>query len=237
MPEPARFHQPPERFASLAPPALPRGFWREFLADGRTPARALTDQAVRLGLPYLEGPGEIVELGAAGGYYRAFADPGQAYRTSNLDGTGDLLLDMTALDLADASVDALVSILALEHVYEYERTLSESLRCLRPGGRMLLVVPFMYYFHAAPEDYFRFTAPALDRLLADWRVDLRMPLGGRELLVAEMYHEKQVMGSARSVWGRRWLRLLALAPLLGAGWARPDPAFAFAHMYLCRKPA
>ena len=227
----------PEEAARLVPPALPTGFWREFMADGRTPARALTDEAVKLGMDYLKGPGTIIELGAAGDYYRDFAGPDQAYFTSNLDGSCERVLDMLNLSLEDDSVDAFVSVLALEHLFEYGRALSECVRCLRPGGRLLLVVPFMYYYHAAPEDYFRFTMAALDRLFADWLVDLRMPLGGRELLVAEMYHEKKVMGSTRRAWARWWLRLWALPALLWSTWAKPDPSFAFAHLYLCRKPA
>lgn len=219
----------------LAPPALPRSFLREFLLDGRTPARAMTDEAMRTLLPALEGAGRIIELGAGGDYYKAYASPGQAYLTSNLVPGGDLVLDMTRLDLADDSIEALVSVFALEHVYDYAQSIREQCRVLAPGGRMLLVVPFLYYYHAAPDDYFRFTASALDHLLAPTEVLVRQPIGGRWLLFAEFLHEKKVMGSQLGFAARLALRLLAL-PFLAAGLREHDARHAMAFAYLCQKP-
>ncbi len=58
------------------------------------------------------------------------------------------------LDVADASVDAVVSTLVLCSVNDQQATLAEVLRVLRPGGR------FVFVEHvAAPQEYFERIAP------------------------------------------------------------------------------
>jgi len=230
----ANFYISASDLAGLNPPSLPISFLWEFLLDGRTPVRAMSDATMQALLPGLGGPGTIIELGAGGDYYKNFVPKGQRYQTSNLTPGCDARLDMTRLDLADNSVDSLVSVFALEHVYNFEAVFSEQLRVLKPGGRLLLVVPFLYYYHAAPDDFFRFSASALDRLLAPFNILVRQPLGGRWLLFAEFLHEKLVMGSRMGFLARLTLRCVAL-PFLAAGLKSHDAQFASGFAYLCEK--
>lgn len=230
----ANFHIRASDLTRLKPPRLHFSFLWEFLRDGRTPVRAMSDVAMQALLPGLGGSGAIIELGAGGDYYKNFLPKGQRYQTSNLGPGCDARLDMTRLDLADNSVDALVSVFALEHVYDFEAVFSEHLRVLRPGGRLLLVAPFLYYYHAAPDDYFRFSASALDRLLDPFNILVRQPLGSRWLLFAEFLHEKLVMGSRMGFLARLALRCVAL-PFLAAGLKSHDAQFASAFAYLCEK--
>jgi hypothetical protein len=51
--------------------------------------------------------------------------------------------DVTALGLADGSVDAVLSFEVLEHVPRYRAALAEFRRVIRPGGRLVLSVPFI----------------------------------------------------------------------------------------------
>lgn len=230
----AKFHILSSDFPSLAAPSLRLAFLWEFLRDGRTPVRAMSDVTMQTLLPGLFGPGTIIELGAGGDYYKNFVPKIQNYLTSNLTSGCDVQLDMTKLGLEDNSVDALVSVFALEHVYDFEAALSEQVRVLKPGGRLLLVVPFLYYYHAAPDDYFRFSASALDRLLAPLNILVRQPLGGRWLLFAELLHEKLVMGSKRGFLARLALRCVAL-PFLAAGLKAHDAQYASGYAFLCEK--
>ena len=51
--------------------------------------------------------------------------------------------DVTALSFDDQAVDVIISCDVLEHVPDYRRALAEFARVLKPGGRLLLTVPFM----------------------------------------------------------------------------------------------
>jgi len=218
----------------IKPANLPIRFLMEFIADGRTPARAMTDETMRNFLPALEGANRIIELGAAGNYYKNFAANRENYVTSNLGEGCDIKLDMTNLDLPDDSVDALVSVFALEHVYDFPSVFQEQYRVLKPGGRILLAVPFLYYYHAAPDDFFRFTESALDKLLDPLTILSKQAIGNRWLLFSELLHEKVVMGSKRKPLGRLILRMIAL-PFLARALNRHDPQYALGFVYLCEK--
>ncbi|MFC0677031.1 class I SAM-dependent methyltransferase [Lysobacter korlensis] len=50
--------------------------------------------------------------------------------------------DLTALRLPDASLDAVISLDVLEHVPDFRAALRECARVLRPGGVLVLTVPF-----------------------------------------------------------------------------------------------
>ena len=64
----------------------------------------------------------------------------------------------TPFPIADAAYDTIMSFNTLEHVRRDEFALSELVRILRPGGRLHIVVPFLYRVHGSPSDYHRHTA-------------------------------------------------------------------------------
>ena len=65
------------------------------------------------------------------------------YRRADIDaGKGDLVLDIEAIDLADASVDTVLCSHVLEHVDD-RRALAELYRILRPGGVLVAMVPIV----------------------------------------------------------------------------------------------
>lgn len=194
----------------------------------------MTDEAMRILLPFLEGSGIILELGAGGDYYSHHVSKDQQYVTSNLTAGCDLSLDMTAIDLPENSVDAVVSVFAIEHIADFEAAFREQYRILKPKGRLLIVAPFLYYYHAAPDDFYRFSASALDKLLSSLKILVRQPLGGRWLLFSEFLHEKVVMGSKHNVWERFALRCLAL-PFLAFALKDNDSNYAMGFAYLCEK--
>jgi len=51
--------------------------------------------------------------------------------------------DVTALSFDDRALDVIISCDVLEHVPDYRQALEEFARVLKPGGRLLLTVPFM----------------------------------------------------------------------------------------------
>ena len=98
-------------------------------------------------------------------------------------------------------------------------------------------MPFLYYYHAAPDDYVRLTKSALLGLLSSFRILAAQSLGNRALFVAEMYHEKSEMGHSSS-WVNRALLRSAGALFLTAYLWHPinHDVYASAILVLCEKP-
>jgi SAM-dependent methyltransferase len=76
----------------------------------------------------------------------------------------DVLADGERLPFADASFDGVLSLAVLEHVRNPFAAAKELLRVLKPGGKLLAVVPFLQPVHAYPHHYFNMTADGLARL-------------------------------------------------------------------------
>lgn len=77
----------------------------------------------------------------------------------------DILADLnTPLPIEDGVADTVISFSVLEHLREPDMMLREAHRLLRPGGSIILQVPFMWWVHEAPHDYFRFTRYGLEHL-------------------------------------------------------------------------
>jgi SAM-dependent methyltransferase len=233
----AQFERPAADAMAVTAPRMKWGFLWEYLRERDTPLRNLNDIAVRSFMPFLEGPGTIIELGAGDDSYKKMLPPTQKYELTNLYDPNRRQIDMAKMDLPDASVDAFVSILALEHVFDHAACLKETYRCLKPGGRMILAAPFLCYYHGAPDDYFRFTDSGLNKLLKDFTILKSFSMGNRGLLMAMSYYEHPYMGSTKPAWARSLLRIAAL-PFLAHGIAgnQSDHVYALTHAYLCEKP-
>lgn len=97
----------------------------------------------------------------------------------------DLFGDGRRLPFQSASVDTVLATEVLEHVPDPERCLAEFHRVLRPGGRLLLTVPFQEPLHFLPQDYGRFTPGGLEHLLgrAGFRIERLEPRGNSTLAV------------------------------------------------------
>lgn len=76
-------------------------------------------------------------------------------RPSFLDYTVDLNKDKIPLE--SQSVDTVLCTDVLEHISNPDSLFSEMARILRPKGKLILTVPFMYWIHAAPHDHHRYT--------------------------------------------------------------------------------
>lgn len=74
----------------------------------------------------------------------------------------DIVADLNApLPIKDMAADTVVSLSVMEHLREPQNMLKEAIRILKPGGSMILQVPFMWWVHEAPHDYYRYTCYGL----------------------------------------------------------------------------
>ena len=69
------------------------------------------------------------------------------------------------IPIKNTSIDCILLSNVLEHIFYPEHLLSEINRILKPGGKCLILVPFIIKLHLEPYDYHRYTKHALKRLL------------------------------------------------------------------------
>lgn len=163
----------------------------------------------------------VLDAGAGEGQYRryftgrrylgvdlAVGDAGWDY--SRLD----TLADLNALPFRDGAFDAALNIVTLEHVTQPARVLGEIARVLRPGGRLLLVVPQDWEVHQSPHDYFRYTRHGVRHLLEQagfTEIEVRAGGGYFRLMGRRMLNGLQFF---RGLWLLPAVCLLAPAGLL-----------------------
>ncbi len=83
----------------------------------------------------------------------------------------DIIGDIHAIPLADASVDAIICHSVLEHVKDPVRAVGELKRVLAEGGKIFVHVPSIYPYHARKghyADYWRFFDDTLLFLFKDF---------------------------------------------------------------------
>jgi len=70
----------------------------------------------------------------------------------------DVVADLNELLPIESQVaNTVVSLSVMEHLREPQTMLNEACRILKPGGVMVMQVPFMWWVHEAPYDFYRFT--------------------------------------------------------------------------------
>ncbi len=156
--------------------------------------------------------GELADLGAGSSPLKPVYEPlaasswGLDWPNSAHTGDIDVAADLNAgVPLRTCSMDTLLVADVLEHLADPAGFLRECRRILRPGGVLIGNVPFMYWLHEEPYDFFRYTEHGLRHLLEGAgfaRADVRVLGGGLDVVV-------DILG-----------KILAQVPLVGAVLAR-----------------
>lgn len=79
------------------------------------------------------------------------------YANISLETTPDCLCDVAHLPITDNIYDGAICSEVLEHVSDPRLVAQEAHRVLKPGGILLICVPFLQLIHADPYDYGRYT--------------------------------------------------------------------------------
>lgn len=162
-----------------------------------TGSRLITDRVARAYQQMINehATGRLLDFGCGAaplyGVYRDVTSEAVCVDWSNSGHTNrhvDRPMDLThgAPDLATEGFDTILATDVLEHLPYPELVWRDFARLLRPGGKVLVGVPFAYWLHEEPHDYHRYTHYALERHAADAglrAVHLRPYGGPLEILV------------------------------------------------------
>lgn len=68
------------------------------------------------------------------------------------------------LVLEQGNFDTVIASDLIEHLHTPQALFDSAARALRPGGKLIIGVPFFYWLHEIPHDYHRYTRFALERM-------------------------------------------------------------------------
>lgn len=77
----------------------------------------------------------------------------------------DIYYDGATIPFKNASFNTILSIEVFEHVFNLEEVLDELYRVLKPGGNILLSIPFVWEEHEQPYDFGRYTSFGIKHLM------------------------------------------------------------------------
>jgi len=102
--------------------------------------------------------GTVIEIGGINTINnRQFFPNAKKYILSNISGDVDMILDVTNMNnIADNSIDSIICVSVLEHVFEIKQAMAEIERVLKPGGELLITTPYIFPYHDNV-DYYRFS--------------------------------------------------------------------------------
>ena len=137
----------------------------------------LTEHRLEQSLVAVLGPsaargGQCLDVGCGDRPYEGLFAPGQ-YLGVDVERSGrplsmkqpDRFYDGKVLPYATDSFDLVMSTQVLEHVRDPLALLTEMARVCKPGGEIVVSLPFVYQEHEEPFDFFRFTSFGIAELL------------------------------------------------------------------------
>lgn len=145
-------------------PSLFALFFNPFYFARKTLASAISELSINI-------HGHLLDIGCGTKPYRSLFMV-DSYRGLDIDspvtrdrGVADDLYDGTQFPYHSESFDSALCNQVLEHVFNPNEFLSEINRVLKPGGKLLLTVPFVWDEHEQPYDFARYSSFGLIALL------------------------------------------------------------------------
>ncbi|PIR97605.1 MAG: hypothetical protein COT91_00435 [Candidatus Doudnabacteria bacterium CG10_big_fil_rev_8_21_14_0_10_41_10] len=130
-------------------------------------------------LKLLSERGKILDVGSGKPWQKEMAQykdwfKNTTYETLDTDPQSQAthIADVQKIPLPDESYDAIICKAVLQHVPFPYNAIQQMHRVLKPGGLLLVYVPFIYPYHAKKnlyKDYWRFSKDGIERLFRDFQ--------------------------------------------------------------------
>lgn len=167
--------------------------------------------------------GSVLDVGAGQSPWRAWLPPAAKYQGIDVGyasefgmdgGLPDVVYyDGRVMPFGEALFDCALCVEVLEHSEDPELLISEIARVLRPGGTLLLTVPWSARQHHLPHDYHRFSRGRLEALLGKY--------GFTELDIRERGNDISAIANKLTVLTIGLLRPPPLRKILHTFWKYP----------------
>lgn len=117
--------------------------------------------------------GIVLDIGCADGWPKQFLPANCRYVGLDYPETAtgwygtkpNVYGDAGRLPIATKSVDAVLLLDVLEHLASVDNAIEEIARILKPGGQLLLQMPFLYPLHDEPRDFTRLSRHGIGNLV------------------------------------------------------------------------
>ncbi len=118
---------------------------------------------------------EVVEIGGTFQFNnKKFFNDNVRFVLTNLEGENcDKIEDVTQLTFLSNSIESLLCISVLQHVFDINAAIDELIRVLKPGGKVLITNGFMFPV-CMQHDYYRLTPEFWNQRLQDENVDFEI---------------------------------------------------------------
>jgi SAM-dependent methyltransferase len=178
-------------------------------------------QHLRQELPNWEGA--VLDVGCGASPWKSLLNPlktrytgidiGDAASTFAYQNEDCLQFDGRNIPFESSVFDAVLCTEVLEHVLDYQTLVSEMHRVLKPGGRIVVTVPWSARWHYIPFDYFRYSPSALRTIFKEFECMEVQPRGNDIAVTAN----KLLVMFARSLQPRSIasIAVLLVSPFTG----------------------
>jgi len=155
----------------------------------------------------------------------------------------DLELDLSDdFPFEDNEFDTIILSDVLEHISTPEHLWKEMARVLSKNGKLLMNVPFYYWLHEEPHDYYRYTEHALRRFvnISGMRLIQLTPIGGVPEIMADIFAKNIVrvpkLGTAAALFAQ-WCAWSFVRTGFGKKVSdATSQAFPFGYFLIAEKP-
>lgn len=164
---------------------------------------------------YLKG--RLLDFGCGCKPYRKFFDDVTEYIGLDIDDRGldhknqdiDVFYDGKKIPFEDEHFDSLFTTEVFEHVPNLEEIIPEIYRVLKPGGDMVVTVPFVWNEHGLPYDFNRFTRYGIENLLKKYGFEvIKTEISTTYIEMLFQLWMEYIRHSFRKLSSRGWLTML-----------------------------